>query len=64
MQTPELVVIDGYEPHAAQTLTLHAVMHYIAEAIQRLALGQFLLCLTYGRGHSEAETTAAINLYL
>jgi len=64
MQTLKVVVVDCDEPHAAQTLTLHAVMHYIAEAIQRLSLSQFFLCLAYGSGYSEAETAAAVNLYL
>ena len=64
VQLGHFVVIDGYQSHVTQAFALHAVMHDIAQAIELIATGQFLLGLLYGRGHAKAEATAAVNLYL
>ena len=64
MQFTHLLMINGDESHLSQALTLHAVMHNIAQTIEFLALSQFLLCFLNGRGHAKTETTAVIYLYL
>ena len=64
MQLTHLVMIDGDESHLAQTLTLHTVMYDISQAIELLALSQFLLRFLDGRSHSKTETTAVIYLNL
>ena len=60
MQLAQLVVVDGDESHLAQSLTLHTVMDDISQAIELVALGQFLLGFLDGGGHSEAEATAFV----
>ena len=57
-----LLMVDGDEPHLAQTVTLHAIMHDIAEAVEGVALGQLLLSLLDGRGDAEAEAAAVVYL--
>ena len=64
MQLAQLVVVDGDESHLAQSLTLHTVMYDIAQAIELVALGQFLLSFLDGGGHSEAEATAFVDFNL
>ena len=64
MQLAHLVVVDGDEPHLTQALALHTIMNNIAEAIELIALGQLFLCFLDGGGHSEAETTAVVDLNL
>ena len=64
VELAQVVVVDGDEAHLAQALALHAVVHDIAEAVERLALCQFFLSFLDGGGHAEAEAAAFINFYL
>ena len=64
MQMAQLLMVDGNESHPFQPLTLHAVVHDVTQTVERGALGQFLLGLADGSGHSEAETTAIVYFYL
>ena len=64
VQLAHLVVIDGDESHVAQALTLHTIMHYITQAIELIALGQLFLGFLDSGSHTEAETTAVVNLNL
>lgn len=64
VQPPQVVVVDGHQPHLLQAVALHAVMHNVAQAVERVALGQLFLGLLDGRGHAEAEAAAVVNLYL
>lgn len=59
-----LFMVDGDKPHLAQTVALHTVVNDIAQAVEGVTLGQLLLGLLDGGSHSEAEATAAVNLYL
>ena len=60
----KLLVVDGYESHAAQTLTLHTVVDDVAQTIERLTLCKFLLGLAYGTRHSKAEPRTRLYLDL
>ena len=62
MQMSHLLVVDGDESHLPQALTLHAVVHDVAQTIELGALGQFLLGLPDSCRHAKAETTAFVNL--
>ena len=61
-QLAKLLMVDGYESQLAQALTLHPVVHDIAQAVERSTLLQLLLGLAYGGGHPEAETRMFVNL--
>ena len=63
VQLFHLLVVDGDEAQLRQALALHAVVHNVAQAVELVALGQFLFGLADGSGHAETETTAAVNLY-
>ena len=62
MQFPHLVVLDGNQSHLPQSVTLHAIVHNITQAIEFIAFSEFLLSLSDGSGHPKAESTATINL--
>ena len=64
VQRLHLLMVDGDEPHAAQTFTLHAIVDNVAQTIECLAGGQFFFCLADGGGHAKAETTATVYFYL
>ena len=64
VQPGHLSVVDGDEPHLAQALTLHAVVHDVAQAVERTPLGQLLLGFLNGSSHAEAEAAAVVYLYL
>ena len=57
-------MVNGDKSHLTEALALHAVVHDIAEAVERLALRQFFLGLSDGSGHSEAEAATLIDFYL
>ena len=60
-----LFMVDGDKPHLAQAFTLHPIVYNITKTIERLTLCKFLFGFLDGCGHTETETTAAIdfNLY-
>ena len=62
MQLAHLLMVNGDESHLAQPLALHTIMYDITQAIERVTLGQFLLCLLDGSSHTKAETTATVYL--
>ena len=64
VQAAQVIVVDGFQPHAPQPLTLHPVVNNVAEAVERLAFGQLFLSLAYGSGHAKAEPAAAVYLDL
>mgnify|MGYP007070224369 CR=1 FL=1 len=63
VQPAQVVVVDGDESHVAQPFALHAVVHDVAQAIECIALGQFLLSFLDGSGHSETEAAADVDFY-
>jgi len=63
VQLPHLIVLDGDQSHLAQPVTLHAVMHNVAQTIEFIAFGEFFFGLSDGGCHTETETTATIYLY-
>ena len=64
VQPAQVFVVYGHEAHPAQPLALHAVVYYVAEAIERLATGQLFLGFLYGSGHAEAKSAAIVYFYL
>ena len=63
VQAVELVVVDGDESHGLQTLHFAAVVHNVAQAVQRAAFGQFLFGFADGVDHSEAEARSFVYFY-
>ena len=63
VQAAQIVVIDSDESLLVQSLHLHTVVHDVAEAVELVALGKFLLSLLYGGSDSEAEATALVYFY-
>jgi hypothetical protein len=59
----ELLVVDGLQTERAQAFALLAVVDYVAQTVERVALAQFLLGLAYRRGHAKAEPRIFVNLY-
>ena len=60
MQLGKFFMVDGNESHLLQTLTLLTVMYDVSQAIERIALCQFFLCLLNGGCHSKAEAELKI----
>ena len=61
VQLLHFVVLDGHEAHLTKTVTLHAIVHDITQAIEFIAMRQFLFGLLNSGGHTEAEATAIID---
>ena len=57
-------MVDGNESQLAQPFTLHAVVHDVAQAVERSPLLQLLFSFLDGRGHAKTEATAVVNLNL
>ena len=64
MQRLQVIMVDGDEAHLPQPLTLHAIVHDIAQTVERLACCQFLFCFLDGCRHAEAEAAAVVDFYL
>ena len=64
MEVAELVMIDRDQPLLRQAFHLHAVMHDVAQTLKFRTFCQFFLGFFDGSGHTEAEATAIIYLYL
>ena len=64
VELAQVVVVDGDKAHLMEPFALHAVVHDIAETVERLSLCQFFLGFLDGGGHTEAEATAVIDLNL
>ena len=63
LQPIERGMVDGHQPHALEPVTFPAVVNNVAQTIERRTARQFLLCLSYGTGHSKTEARTLINLY-
>lgn len=63
VQAVEFVVVDGDEPHGLQALHLAAVVHNVAQAVQRAAFGQLLFGFADGVDYSEAEARSFVYFY-
>ena len=64
VEVAHVIMVDGDESHFPETITLHTVVHDIAEAVECLTLCQFFLGFLDGGGHTKAETTAVVNFDL
>lgn len=62
MERCEIGVSNHLEALVGEALHLIAIVYDVAEAIERLALGQFLLSLADGGHYPEAEARIAVNL--
>ena len=64
VQLIHIFMVDGYEPQIVEPFAFHAVVHDVAEAIERVALCQFFFCLPDGGGHAETEAATTVDFYL
>ena len=62
MQLSHIVVVNGDKSHLFEAFTLHAVVYDVAQTIEDVALGQFLLSFLDSGSHTEAEAAAVVNL--
>ena len=63
LQFCHLFTVDGLESEVQQSLTFHAIMNYIAQAIQFVGIFQLFLRLRDGSCYTEAETAMFVNFY-
>ena len=52
-----------YEPQLLEPVTLYAVVHYVAQAVEGTAALQFLFGFLYGGGYAKAEARVVVYLY-
>jgi hypothetical protein len=64
VQAAHLIMVNGNQSHLPQSLTLHAIVNNISQAIELGTLGQLFLGFLDGGGHSEAEATAVVDFNL
>ena len=62
VQFSQVVMIDGYQPHLLQSLTLHTVMNDISKTVKPGTLGELFLC--FADSGSDTKTEAAACIYL
>ena len=62
-QAGKAVVVNSGKPEGMEALALAAVVHDVAEAIERAAAAQFVLCLADGSRHAEAKAGGFVNFY-